>query len=132
MTFFLTLSVVIDLDLKWPEILLDWIAFFSFLNFSLELGKPECSIEWNFELKLISTLVSPLFIVLVAYTFKLVKSVARYQIELGRYLKRNFPDRDGWILGKRLQGWLENRTYNEDVSAQAILYMSLPVVYGPI
>lgn len=47
MTFFQTLSVVIDLDLKWPEIFLDWIAFFSFLNFSLELGKPECSIEWN-------------------------------------------------------------------------------------
>ena len=113
MTFFQTLSVVIDLDLKWPPILLDWIAFFSFLNFSLELGKPECSIDWDFELKLISTLASPLFIVVVAYTFKLVKSIAKYLIIVGRNLKQRYPAAEG--RHKRLQEWLVNRTYSKDV-----------------
>ncbi|MDA8539107.1 hypothetical protein N9K47_00010 [bacterium] len=70
-TFGQTLSVVVDIDLKWPSFLLEIFSWFSFLTLkcvlvhccifycascgliinmlgccSLELGRPECSIEW--------------------------------------------------------------------------------------
>ena len=59
MTFFQTLALMLQMELRWPPELRAWMEKLSILNLNLELARPECSISWDAELKLQFILVSP-------------------------------------------------------------------------
>ena len=70
-TFVQTLSVVIDMDLRWPAFLLEIFRWFNFLTFNLELGRPECTIDWDFEKKVLCTLSTPVFVYAASVALRL-------------------------------------------------------------
>ena len=60
MTFFQTLALLLQVSLSWPPELKELMTYLSFINFNLELARPECSVDWDASSKMTMILVSPL------------------------------------------------------------------------
>jgi len=96
LTFFQTVSLLLDVPLKWPPALVDFITALSFVNLNLELAKPECSLKVDFYVKQLVTLFSPL--VFIAFTSVFV-AVLFLKIIISHHCKKR-PD--GPTLGQKL------------------------------
>ena len=62
-TFFQTLSLLVEMKFDWPPAVSAFLERLSFLNFNLELAKPECSIKMDYLKKMtISIVYAPIAI----------------------------------------------------------------------
>jgi len=86
LTFLQTVALLLDVPLKWPQELIDFIKAISIVNLNLELAKPECSIKLDYLARQRVTLLSPLvffaFSLLFALTL-LLKVVVQHMCKRG-------------------------------------------------
>jgi len=72
-TFFQTIALLAGMKLKYPASLARWFQLLSAFNFSLDLGRPECSIDWTFYTKLQVTVYMPVVLAILLGLFSLVQ-----------------------------------------------------------
>jgi hypothetical protein len=61
-TFFQTMALLLQISLAWPPELKELLKLMSFINFNIEIMRPDCNIEWNAEKKMQFYLCMPLVI----------------------------------------------------------------------
>jgi hypothetical protein len=61
-SFCQTIAVFLDTDIPWPAFLRKLMLAFSFLNFNVELTRPECSMKFSARTKVEVALAMPMFV----------------------------------------------------------------------
>ena len=62
MTFFQTLSLLVKVEIVWPDRLRALMNALSFFNLNLELASPECSVKFDANARMNMVLMSPVAI----------------------------------------------------------------------
>ena len=74
-SFCQTIAVFVDTEIPWPATLRRIMVAFSFLNFNLELTRPECAGDFGALMKVKVALGMPVFFALVIASYGLIKLV---------------------------------------------------------
>jgi hypothetical protein len=78
-SFCQSVAVLLDTKIPWPSFLRKMMHFFSYLNFDLELTRPECAMAFGAQDKVTTALLMPIFVggVVSAYASIMLMSIHR-------------------------------------------------------
>jgi hypothetical protein len=70
----------LQISLAWPPELKELLKYFSFINFNIEIVRPDCSIAWDAEKKMWTYLLMPFAVLALIFMYGLFKYLIHEQV----------------------------------------------------